>query len=67
MLFHKVFSLISKDYFSNHIFILHYANKTLFGQFIKFYCENLVITILKRGVDLYKNLEIGLSLFGAKM
>jgi hypothetical protein len=39
MLFHKVFSLISKDYFSNHNSILHYANKTLFGQFIKFYLK----------------------------
>jgi hypothetical protein len=39
ILFYKVFSLISKDYFSNHISILHYANKTPFGQFIKFYLK----------------------------
>jgi hypothetical protein len=67
MLFYKVFSLISKDHFSNHISILHYAIKTLFGQFIKFYCENLVITILKCCVDFYKNLKISLSSFEAKI
>jgi hypothetical protein len=39
MLLHKVFSLISKDHFSNHISILHYAIKTLFGQFINFYLK----------------------------
>jgi hypothetical protein len=37
MLFYEVFSLISKDHFTNHISILHYAIKTLFGLFIKFY------------------------------
>jgi hypothetical protein len=39
ILFYKIFSLVLKDYFSNHIAILHYANKALFDQFIKFYLK----------------------------
>jgi hypothetical protein len=30
ILFHKIFSLNLKDYFINHIAILHYANKAPF-------------------------------------
>jgi hypothetical protein len=40
ILFYKVFSLISKGYFSNQISILHYANKTLFWPIYKVLLEN---------------------------
>jgi hypothetical protein len=35
--YYKVYSLILKGLFSNHISILHYAGKTLLAKFIKFY------------------------------
>jgi hypothetical protein len=70
ILFYKVYSLISKGLFSNHISIIQIKP---FGQLIKFslklffIMKSVFLTIHKCCVEFWENLQIGLNYFVDKI